>query len=167
MNTVRTLALATTIAVGLSLGACTRSAAPGSNTPDDHTHTEGDGHDHGPEGGDDHGHEDGPTIALGEAAAGAFTIRASRDAGEVAPGGDCPIDAWVTGGNVTAVRFWIGTQDAAGSIKARAEIENPADPTRWHTHTEVPSPLPAGAMLWVEVEDAAGATFAASFALQP
>jgi hypothetical protein len=50
------------------------------------------------------------------------------------------------------VRFWIGRQDAAGSIKARAEIEDPAEPNHWHTHAEVPDPLPSDSKLWVELE---------------
>ena len=51
----------------------------------------------------------------------------------------------VTGSTVTAiaVRFWIGTKDAMGSVKAKADIENPAEPNRWHTHADVPNPIPS------------------------
>jgi hypothetical protein len=54
-----------------------------------------------------------------------------------------PVTATVVG-----VRFWIGTQDAKGSIKAKAE------------------PMPAGSKLLVEVEDVKGARSIASFELK-
>ena len=63
------------------------------------------------------------------------------------------------------MRFWIGSADARGSIKARAEIEIPAEPNHWHTHAEVPDPLPAGGKLWVEIEDEKGVKHVASFDL--
>ncbi|QOJ01126.1 MAG: hypothetical protein HRU70_11735 [Phycisphaeraceae bacterium] len=116
---------------------------------------------HGHSAGMDHGH--GPTTALGEQTAGGFTVKASRDGG-ISPGGDAPIDVWVTGGSakVAAVRFWIGTQDAKGSLKAKAELEK----DNWHTHAEVPSPLPEGSKLWVEVESDSGETTLVGFDLK-
>lgn len=121
----------------------------------DHDHD----HDHAP--GDD-GHSHGPTTQLGEQTVDGFTIKASRD-GAVTAGGDAPIDVWVTGGGeVSAVRFWIGTQDAKGSVKARAELER----DHWHTHAEVPSPLPPGSKLWVEIEAAQGKKTIAGFDLK-
>jgi hypothetical protein len=123
-----------------------------------HDHAHGDGHDHGHEhadgdvheggqGGMDHSH--GPTVELGEQVAGALTVKASRDGG-VTPGGEMPVDIWVTGGSarVNSVRFWIGLESGKGSVKAKAELE--AD--NWHTHAEVPSPLPEGSKLWVAIE---------------
>jgi|LauGreDrversion4_2_1035121.scaffolds.fasta_scaffold14780_2 hypothetical protein len=97
----------------------------------------------------DHGHGHGATTQLGEQEVAGFTVRASRD-GAIASVPDAPIDVWITGGSgrVTAVRFWIGTQDAKGSVKAKAEIEK----DNWHTHAELPSPMPAGSKLWVEFE---------------
>ena len=80
--------------------------------------------------------------------------------------GDAPIDVWIDGGvgkGVTAVRFWIGTQDAKGSIKAKAEIEE----GKWHTHVEIPSPIAEGANLWVEIEEAGGKKTQGSFGLMP
>lgn len=120
-----------------------------------HAHDEGHAHADEPDAHGDHGHADhGPAIELGTATIGGWTVRAARDQGEIKPGGDAPIDVWLTGGTskIIAVRFWIGVESAAGSIKARAEIETPAEPNRWHTHAEVPSPLPAGSRLWVEIE---------------
>ena len=97
----------------------------------------------------------GPVIELGTATIGPFSVRASRDQGEIKPGGDAPIDVWLTGGDiakVTAVRFWIGTEQGNQFVKAKADIENPSESNHWHTHAEVASPLPAGSKLWVEIE---------------
>jgi hypothetical protein len=109
---------------------------------------------------DDHAHgsagHHGAVIELGSTQIGAFSVKASRDEGHIAAGGDAPIDVWLTpsaeAAKVVAVRFWIGTEKAAESVKAKAEIENPAEPNRWHTHAEVPNPIPAGSKLWVEIE---------------
>jgi hypothetical protein len=137
---------------------------------DGHMHADGEGHES-----DDHGHDHdhdegqghdadphGPTVELGEQSAGGFTVRASRD-GDVTPGNEAPVDVWVTGGGgkVSAVRFWIGTADGKGSMKAKAELERDA----WHTHVEVPSPLPSGSQLWVEIENERGERTLASFNL--
>jgi ABC-type Zn2+ transport system substrate-binding protein/surface adhesin len=146
-------------------------AAASADTHDGHDHKPGDGHDHGTatetKAGDGHdhgdGHEHGPTVQLGEQAAGGFTIKASRDGG-ITPGSDAPIDVWVTGGSakVVAVRFWLGSEDAKGSVKAKAELEK----DNWHTHVEVPKPLPAGSKLWVEVEAEGGKKSVAGFELK-
>ncbi|MDZ4753856.1 MAG: hypothetical protein SGJ11_05100 [Phycisphaerae bacterium] len=115
---------------------------------DDHDHDHDDDHDHGAAA--EHGH--GATVALGEQIVDGFVVKASRD-GEIKAGGDAPIDVWISlpAGSTSilaTVRFWIGTEDAKGSLKAKAEIEN----DNWHTHVEVPDPLPAGSKLWVEFE---------------
>lgn len=94
-------------------------------------------------------------IELGTTTIGPFTVRASRDEGAIKAGGDAPIDVWLTGGDiakVTAVRFWIGTGRGDDFVKGKADIEIPSEPNHWHTHAEVPSPLPAGSKLWVEIE---------------
>lgn len=107
----------------------------------------------------------GPAIELGEAQVDKFTVRASRDEAEIKPGGDAPVDVWINGGTgegVVAVRFWIGTQDASGSVKAKADIES----GKWHTHVELPSPMPADSKLWVEIEESGGKKSVASFDLR-
>ena len=119
----------------------------------------------------DHAAHGGEVIELGTATIGALTVRASRDKGEIKAGGDAPIDVWVTTSDgkpatVAIVRFWIGTADAKGSIKARADIEDPKEPNHWHTHAEVPAPLPPDAKLWVEVEVERNKKTAASFDLK-
>jgi hypothetical protein len=110
----------------------------------------------------------GSIIELGTATIGPFAVRASRDQAEITAGGDAPIDVWLTGGDiatVTAVRFWIGTEQGENFVKARADIEIPSEPNHWHTHAEVPSPLPSGAALWVEIE-VGGKKHAGSFDLR-
>jgi hypothetical protein len=154
-------ALAVFIALSiLALPGCNKETPPPSSTgdassakkgADAHVHDEGTVHSDAPPAA---GHG-GPVIELGTTAIGPFTVRASRDEGEIKPGGDAPIDVWLTGGDiakVTAVRFWIGTESGVGSVKAKADIEVPSEPNHWHTHTEVPSPMPAGSRLWVEIE---------------
>ena len=117
-----------------------------------------------PASGEQGGHG-GPVIELGTTKIGAFEARASRDKVEFKPGGDPAIDVWIDGGvgkGVTAVRFWIGTQDAKGSMKAKADIED----GKWHTHAEVPDPLPVGSMLWVEIEASNAPKQVGGFALK-
>jgi hypothetical protein len=113
--------------------------------------------------GDGHGHAAGPTVQLGEQQVAGFAVRASRD-GTLAGATDSPIDVWITGGTgkVGSVRFWIGTQDAKGSVKAKAELEK----DNWHTHAEIPSPMPAEGKLWVEFEVEGGAKHVAGFDLK-
>ena len=148
------------------LTGCDKEPAPGPTAPggktaaqDDHDHVEGDDHEH--EEGDEHDH--GPVKQLGEKSADGFTIRASRQ-GDIVEGDDAPVDVSVTGAAkpIATVRFWIGSRDARGSVKAKAELEK----DNWHSHVEVPKPRPAGSELWVEVEAEGGKKIAVSFALQ-
>lgn len=169
MNTPFTLVTAAAFAAATLLVACEKKSAapapakPAANTPaaasHDHDHADHDHHD-------DHDH--GPTTELGTQEVAGFTVKASRD-GEIksAGGGDVPIDVWVTplpatAAKVAAVRFWIGAEDAKGSVKAKAEIEK----DNWHTHAEVPEPLPPASKLWVEIETDAGAKHTVGFDLK-
>lgn len=137
---------------------------------DDHGHK--DDHAHNADGShpahSDHG---GPVVDLGEQTIGTFTAKATRDQGEIVAGKDAAIDVSITPAagasvKVAAVRFWIGTEDAKGSVKAKAEIEDPKDPSRWHVHAEIPSPVPTGSKLWVEIEDDKGVNTVGSFDLK-
>ncbi len=130
-----------------------------------HDHAAGDAHADETSGHKDDGHHSGEVIALGETKIGEWTVRASRDKAEIKPGGEASIDVWVNGGKgegVTSVRLWIGTADAKGSIKAKADIES----DKWHSHTEVPNPMPEDAKLWVEIESAKGEKLPGSFDLK-
>ncbi len=170
MQTIRTIVLACVVSLAcvvVPLGGCEKKSEPakpaagasGSTKHGDHAHKGDDGHGHDLSG----GHGDGPTTQLGEQAAGGFTIKASRD-GAITPGKDAAIDVWVTGGSakVAAVRFWIGSKDAKGSVKAKAEIEK----DNWHTHAEIPDPIPAGSQLWVEIETDTGEKVVTGFDLK-
>lgn len=164
---IRPLVIATasfsTLAL-LPLAACGGGSSAPSTPASDHGHDHAEGdhdHDHAHAAPND-GHEHGATTELGEQEAGAFRIKASRD-GDVKAGTDAAIDVWVNGGKAgNSVRFWIGTEDAKGSIKAKAEVEV----DHWHTHAEVPDPLPAGSKLWVEVEGDGGAKTVVGFDLK-
>src|SRR5688500_15625730 len=81
----------------------------------------------------------------------------------VKPGGEGAFDVVITGGKPKAVRFWVGTEDAKGSVKAKADEEAPDN---WHAHAEAPDPLPHGSKYWVEVEPTTGEPFNASFDLK-
>ena len=177
-HTNRTLALLATVAIGGGLSLCTLgcdgSKSPVTAEEHDHEGHDHEGHDHGkgeapaepkpaeastePKAADAHGL---PT-QLGEQTVGGYIVKASRD-GALAAGGEAPIDVWVSGGaKVSAVRFWIGSEDAKGSVKAKAAIED----DNWHTHAEVPKPLATDAKLWVEIEAEGGAKVTASFDLK-
>ncbi len=113
----------------------------------------------------------GAVIQLGSTTIGSFNVMATRDKGLIVAGKDAPIDVTVTpvAGStkkVVAVRFWIGTKDGVGSVKAKADIENPAEPNRWHTHADVPNPIPSGSQLWVEIESDGGEKVSESYDLK-
>ncbi|MGE3108160.1 MAG: hypothetical protein AB7G11_09985 [Phycisphaerales bacterium] len=147
--------------------ACDKKPAPGNTAPantrnDDHDHAPGDGHDH---------HDHAAVIDLGATTIGPFEVRASRDQGDLVAGKEAAINVTVSPApgataTVAAVRSWIGAEDANGSVKTKADIEDPKNPNRWHTHAEIPSPLPAGSKLWVEIEDDKGAKSVGSFDLK-
>jgi len=52
------------------------------------------------------------------------------------------------GGEVNAVRVWVGPEDAEDVMVVKAEIENDYH----HSHHEVPDPIPADYTLWIEIE---------------
>ena len=54
----------------------------------------------------------------------------------------------ITGGEVAAVREWVGPEDASGVVVVKTEIENDYH----HGHIEMPDPIPADARLWIEIE---------------
>jgi hypothetical protein len=108
----------------------------------------------------------GPTTDLGSQTVDGWTVRATRS--EVAAGKEVGVDVWVTheSTKLSAVRIWIGSEDAAGSIKALANPENQSEPAHRHAHAEAPAPLAEGSKLWVEWEDEAGGKHVISFDLK-
>ena len=110
------------------------------------------------------GNPDHPNqVVLGETTAGGLKFKALQDE-PVTPGGEGAFDLQITGypagGKPKAVRFWVGNETGDGSTKAKAEEEKPDN---WHTHAEVPKPIPAGSKFWAEVEPATGEKFKVSF----
>ena len=98
-------------------------------------------------------------IPIGEKTVGSLKLVATMDEA-VKPGGEGAFDLVITGGKPTAVRFWVGMENAEGSVKAKAEEETTDN---WHTHAEVPNPLPPGSKFWAEVEPPTGEKFTVSF----
>ena len=110
----------------------------------DHDHGHDDDHDHVAD--DEHGH--GESVSLGQVAIGAWTVEAARS-GEVAAASEIVVDLGITGGTpVDVVRMWVGTEDARGSIKVRADGGGDA----WHGHVAIPADLPPGSAIWIEIE---------------
>jgi hypothetical protein len=106
-----------------------------------------DAHDHAH---DDHGH--GEEASLGSVTIAGFTVKVTQQ-GKVEAGKDAAFAFDVSGADKpSAVRAWIGTQDGAGSTKAKADAEEHG----FHAHVEAPKPLPAGSKLWIEIEDSKG-----------
>jgi catechol 2,3-dioxygenase-like lactoylglutathione lyase family enzyme len=68
----------------------------------------------------------------------------------------------ITGGDVAAVREWVGPEDASGVVVVRTEIENDYH----HGHVEMPDPIPADARLWIEIETPDGERLKGSVPLQ-
>jgi len=98
----------------------------------------------------DHGHEHTDRLDLGRVRIGGSEIQVFQVIALV-PGeeGDFDLD-FAEGATLPgAVRGWIGDESGRGSRKARFEAETA---TRMHGHPEVPDPLAAEAMLWLEVE---------------
>ncbi len=68
----------------------------------------------------------------------------------------------ITGGEVAAVREWVGPEDASGVVVVKTEIENDYH----HGHVEMPNPIPSDALLWIEIETPAGERFKGSVPLR-
>ena len=109
----------------------------------DHDHGHHDDHDHVAD--DEHGH--GESVSLGQVMIGSWTVDAARS-GEVAAASEIVVDLDITGGTaVDVVRMWVGTEDARGSIKVRADGDGDA----WHGHVAIPAELPPGSAIWIEI----------------
>ena len=103
-------------------------------------------------------------VDLGETMVGGLRFRAKQDE-PIKPGAEGAFDLVITGGSAKpkAVRFWVGTEKAEGSAKAKADEEGP---DTWHAHLEIPDPLPSGSQFWAEVEPHQGEKVVVSFDLK-
>jgi hypothetical protein len=155
------------IVFALALPGCEKPSTPPAAP---HTHAPGDGHDHADDkaapksDGHDHadGHGHGVEVKLGEQVVDGLTIAAVRE-GEAKPGAEGSFDCTIKSdaAKVVAVRMWVGTQDAKGSVKAKADKEGEG----WHAHVELPAALTAESKLWIEVETDKGTRSVAGFAM--
>lgn len=68
----------------------------------------------------------------------------------------------ITGGEVAAVREWVGPEDASGVVVVKTEIENDYH----HGHIDMPDPVPSDARLWIEIETPEGERLKGSVPLQ-
>lgn len=119
------------------------------------------GHDHG----HDHSHGGETREALGLEKAGPYDV-APVQLGKAKPGGRLAFDVEVLGEGQPkpkAVRFWIGTQDAAGTTKSPPESEKD---NVYHVDLGLPQQDSPDTKLWVEIEPASGPAQTASFALK-
>lgn len=115
------------------------SAAPAAQKDERHDAGSHEGHEH----------HAGERHELGATKVGEFEVSAAYS-GTITPGKEVDVDLALKGerGKVAAIRAWIGTEDAKGSMKAKAAPEGEG----YHAEVEVPEPMPAGAALWVEIE---------------
>jgi hypothetical protein len=107
--------------------------------------------------GDEHAGEE--SHDLGTAKADRFEVKVTQY-GDLKAGGELAFSIEITGGSTDAVRAWIGTKDAKGSMKERV------DGGHGHGHVEAPDPLPEGCKLWIEIESASPGMAMVSFDLK-
>jgi hypothetical protein len=102
--------------------------------------------------------EGGDQTKLAPIALDPFTVD-SLHIGELSKG---HFNLYIKGGEPAIVRAWIGDEAATNVFIAKAEFE-----VDHHcAHIEVPSPLPADAKLWVEIETADGTSLKGSTEVQ-
>jgi hypothetical protein len=58
----------------------------------------------------------------------------------------------IGGGDVKAVRAWVGVEGGSDTMVVKAELEY----DYYHSHHEVPFPIPPGTRFWIELESMTG-----------
>ncbi len=146
--------------------------ACGNDKHDDHDHGDGDhkhehgDHDHDGHDHDDHDHEDGEDhehgerVVLGEAMTGKLSIVAAV-LGHIEAGKEAVFEYAIKGGDIHAVRTWVGDKSAKGAMKAKLGMEK----GNYHGHIEVAEKLPEGSKVWLEIESEDGTKQTVSFPL--
>ena len=178
MHFSRLLALVGVIFFMAALAGCDKGndsgTSPAHSSEDDHDHDhahegDADDHDHAHAGdADDHDHDHdhgehdhGDSHELGSITIAGATMDVSMS-GELTPNEEVHIDIVHTGGPLpAAVRLWIGVASGDGSLKSKADGHD----NHFHGHAEVPTQMPDGAALWIEVESASGAPESGSLPL--
>lgn len=162
MKTALTIAFAG--AVALTLVGCGESSskpagqpAPASSSAGDtHVHDDGTTHaDHDEEApAEDHAHDETP---IGTATIGDMRVELAQGHGAVAAGqeGHLVVKLPYNDGGATIVRAWIGTEDRTLSFVGKGEYA--PDHDDYDIHAMAPTPLPANAMWWIEIEKPDGA----------
>ena len=109
-------------------------------------------HGHPHEGDEAHAHEEGEEVSLGTFKAGDMEIEAAQGHGMVEAGkeGHLVIKLPYKDDGATVVRAWIGTEDRTMSAVGKGDYA--ASHNDYDIHAVAPSPLPADAKWWVEIE---------------
>jgi hypothetical protein len=109
----------------------------------------------------DHSHDE---VSLGKFKAGELEVEAAQGHGVVAAGkeGHLVIKLPYKDNGASVVRAWIGTEDRTLSSVGKGEYAPSHDD--YDIHAMAPSPLPADAKWWVEVEKPDGTKLVGSIA---
>jgi hypothetical protein len=121
-----------------------------------HSHADGKEHSH-----DDHGHSHGKPQDLGTTTVEGLKFQAYQ-LGALETEGVFEVVLAKGSAKPKAVRFWVGTESAEGSVKARAE----GDGNAFEAHVELPKPMPKNAQLWVDIQPAEGKKVKTAFDLK-
>ena len=130
---------------------------------DDHDHAKRDndapGHaDDADEGDhDDHSHEDARDIGTKDAGPAKVNLTLY---GDVKAGFEAVMDVRVENMKPEAVRAWVGIASGEGSIRAKLDER---DGGEFHGHVDVPTKLPEGSAVWIELEAPDGTRHRTSF----
>lgn len=148
------------VCTALLLAACGGQSESGDAGADAHDHGPG-GHSHGTEAPSTGDESHAQSTTLGSASLAGRSYEAAAF-GPVVAGGEGHFELSASGGDApAALRAWIGLEDGRGSMKSLLESSGDS----YHLHLMAPDPLPEGAALWLEAEDAAGETSTASIPL--
>lgn len=116
-----------------------------------HTHEDGTTHGDHEDEAEDHGHEHDES-PLGTVTIGGMQVELAQGHGAVAAGkeGHLVVKLPYNDKGATVVRAWIGTEDRTLSFVGKGEYAASHDD--FDVHAVAPSPLPADAMWWIEIE---------------
>lgn len=158
------------ITLGLTLVGCSKHG--NGHDDDDHGHVhadDADGNGHADDHPDDdagHGADDHQEVPLGTAAVGDLQVQCAQGHGETAAGKEMHLVVKLphNDNGSTVVRAWIGTEDRLASMVAKGDYAPSHDD--YDIHAQAPSPLPAGAKWWIEVEQPDGTKSVGSIAFR-